>query len=319
MLKEKMKEKVEEKKEYSIVKYIHYRIKSNKNFITSITGPTGSGKSWTALSIAELLDEDFNIDRVIFRAGDLMRLINSGTLEKGSVIIWDEAGIDLSNRNWQSAMNKVINFLLQTFRHRNFILIFTVPYSDFIDSASRKLFHGEFITCGVNKKKKTCTIKPKMLQYNSSMKKWYAKYIKMRKDGGKIIKIKRWKVPKPSEQLIKDYEEKKNEFTKILNNEIEDTLVESGMEKKDSYKIAYRHRDLYIAWHLKTRIQKDIAKMLGVTAGAISTMIQRMDKLYPEWRNDKNLLCDLNDLGTLSNLSPTQLKFLDSEKIIDKE
>jgi hypothetical protein len=208
---------------YSLIRYIHLRIASNKNFLSTITGPTGSGKSWTALSIAELTDPNFNIDNVIFRAKDLMALINRGTLKAGSVIIWDEAGIDLSNRNWQSVTNKLLNSLLQTFRHKNFILFFTVPYHDFIDSASKKLFHADFETQKLNKREAKVTIKPKLLQYNSNMGKWYRKYLKVKIDNN-VIKIRRWAVPKPSDELIKQYELKKSQFTKDLNLDIEAEL-----------------------------------------------------------------------------------------------
>ena len=229
-----------EERDYSLVRYIHKRIKNNKNFLCTITGPTGSGKSWTALSIAELLDPEFTVDRVIFRGRDLMKLINDGNLKPGSVIIWDEAGIDLSNRNWQSLTNKMLNALLQTFRHKNFILFFTVPYHDFIDVSSKKLFHADFETQRINKNKGEVVLKPKLLQYNSNLQKWYRKYLKVSQNGA-VVKIRRWKVPKPSDGLISKYEEKKNEFTIGLNKDIGkqlqkldpkdiDDMQETGME-----------------------------------------------------------------------------------------
>ena len=209
--------------DYSLVRYIHRRIKNNKNFLATITGPTGSGKSWSALSMAELIDKDFTVKRVIFKARELMKLINEENLKPGSVIVWDEAGIDLSNRNWQSVTNKMLNALLQTFRHKNFILFFTVPYHDFIDVASKKLFHADFETQKINKNQEVVIIKPKLLQYNSNLSKWYRKYLKVSIDG-KIVKIRKWAVPKPSDNLIKAYEEKKNIFTKALNKEIDKQL-----------------------------------------------------------------------------------------------
>ena len=208
---------------YSLVRYIHRRIANNKNFLATITGPTGSGKSWSALSMAELLDKEFSVDRVIFKGRELMKLINEGNLKPGSVIVWDEAGIDLSNRNWQSVTNKMLNALLQTFRHKNFILFFTVPYHDFVDASSRKLFHADFETQKINKNQEVVVIKPKLLQYNSNLCKWYRKYLKVQVNHS-IVKIRRWAVPKPSDALIKAYEEKKNKFTKNLNMDIDRQL-----------------------------------------------------------------------------------------------
>lgn len=63
------------------IKYIKNRIKQNKNFMCLITGQTGSGKSWSGLKICELLNDDFNIQRVVFKGKDLMMLINSGDFD----------------------------------------------------------------------------------------------------------------------------------------------------------------------------------------------------------------------------------------------
>lgn len=220
--------------QYSWVRYIQNRtLKKNKNFLGTITGPTGSGKSWAGLSIGEMVDPDFNVDRIIFTGRELMDLINSGKLKSGSFILWDEAGIDLSSRNWQSLTNKMLNFVLQTFRHKNLILIFTTPYHDFLDVASRKLFHAEFETSSINKTKKTCRIKPKLLQYNADLKKWYKKYLKIVKGGVGKSTIRRWDVPKPSDELIRMYEEKKNKFTAVLNKDIESKL-EKLKEKEET-------------------------------------------------------------------------------------
>ena len=83
---------------FSWVRYIRQRIKKNKNFLGVITGPTGSGKSYAGLTICKEVDPEFDETRVIFKAKDLMSLINSGELKAGSTILWDEAGVDLSNR-----------------------------------------------------------------------------------------------------------------------------------------------------------------------------------------------------------------------------
>ena len=143
--------------EYYWVRYIKQRTRQNKNFLFIISGQTGSGKSWSGLSIGEMVNKDFDVGRVVFRGKELMVLINSkAPKKKGTFILWDEAGIDLSNRNWQANANRMINFLMQTFRHRCFVLCFTAPYSDFIDKSTRKLFHAEFRTISIDfKKRKT--------------------------------------------------------------------------------------------------------------------------------------------------------------------
>lgn len=264
-----------EEKKYSWVEYIHQRIEKNKNFIGMISGPTGSGKTWAGLSIAELLDKDFNIDRVVFKATELMALVNSGTLKSGSVILWDEAGIDLSSRSWQSAMNKMLNFLLQTFRHKNIILFLTAPYGDFVDSASRKLFHAEFETVSINKELKKCTIKPKLLQYNSSNKKWYRKYLRVIKEE-MLVKIKRWAIPKPSKEIINVYEEKKEKFTDSLNREIERTLL--SIDKVEEDVLTDRQRDIVGFWKKGIYNRKYLSEQIGIQYSQLNQNVRWMRK-----------------------------------------
>ena len=220
----------EKKKMPTWIGYIHSRIKKNKNFLCMITGQTGSGKSWTALSLGEMLDEEFSSERVVFNGRELMSLINSGKLTKGSVIIWDEAGVELSSRSWQSQANKLINYLIQTFRHKNFILIFTAPYGDFIDVGTRKLFHAEFQTSKILMKEKKCRLKPKLLMYYPQLKKFYMPYLRTLDKEVGMVKKKRWDVPAPSEKLIKDYEHKKDKFTAALNRTIQAGLNKIEME-----------------------------------------------------------------------------------------
>ena len=255
---------------YSWINYIHQRIKNNKNFVCILTGPPGNGKSWTALSIAEQLDPEFTLDRVCFRAKDIMKQINGGNMKSGSVLIWDEAGIDLSNRNWQSELNKVVNFLLQTFRHRNFILIFTTPYSDFVDAATRKLFDAEFETVKILKDERKVRLKAKCLQYNSRQKKFYAKYLRVIKPGVGFIKIKKWDVPAPSVKLRNGYEKLKLEFTSSLNREIMDRIHNVDFDGKRKKPLTLLQKQIEECWKLGIKKQKDIGARLGKTQQQIS-------------------------------------------------
>ena len=172
-----------------------------------------------------MLDKDFNIDACIFRSVELMELMETIPPEKkGKVIVWDESGIELSSRSWQSTVNKMMNFFLQTFRHRNIILLFTVPYTSFLDAQTRKLLHATFETRKIHTDKKAVEIKPKYLQYNSGLDKTYEHYLQ-REFNGRWQLVKKWLVPKPSKELIESYEEKKLKFTSQLNNEIKMELT----------------------------------------------------------------------------------------------
>lgn len=215
--------------------YIKGRIKNNKNFIGFVGGPTGSGKSYASLAIAELIDPKFSIDHCVFTGAELMALVNSNKLKKGSVIVFEEAGIEMSAQSWQSIMNKMLNFLMQTFRHRNFVLILNSPFMDFVAAATRKLFHAELATQRIDFEKEMTVLKPQIIQYNSRYKKFYYKYLRVGVPGKGMGAVKTWSVPKPSADLLKAYEIKKREFTDNLNAEIQEQIINQSKktEKKE--------------------------------------------------------------------------------------
>jgi len=224
--------------EDSWIRWIKKRIFYNLNFISLFQGATGIGKTWGAISLAQMIDKDFSIDQIVFDFKELMSVINSDWFKekKWKIIIFDEPQITISNRNWQSATNKLMNYLLTTFRHQNVILLFCSPYVDFLDSQSMKLLHCIFQCEGVNKKKGLSRVRPKIQQYNSYMKKVYQHplYVIKRK---KAVPLRDWYIPKPSEEMIQLYEQKKTTFTTKLNQDILKTMDKlSGKEEKEENK-----------------------------------------------------------------------------------
>lgn len=221
--------------------YIKNRIRKKKNFLAFLGGETGSGKSWSCLSIAEQLDPTFDATKVVFKGIELMKLVTSGGLKPGSVIIFEEVGVELSNRNWQSSLNKLLSYLFQTFRHRRFILIMNAPYMDFVDAATRKLFHAEWLMIKIDTVKKEGMIKPQRMQYNPRYKKFYYKWLRVLTPKGKVP-IKTWRIPKPSQDLIDAYEIKKKSFSDQLEKEIYDDL--KGLERGDKKQLTEKQESV---------------------------------------------------------------------------
>lgn len=124
-----------------VVDYIKYRLnKGNKNFVLSIVGETGQGKSWAALRLAEKIDPNFKAKKqVCFNLEEFTHIINHGGLKQGQVVIIDEAGVSYAAKSWQSNANKLMGFIMQTFRHRNLCVIMTVPLIGFVDKTGRNL------------------------------------------------------------------------------------------------------------------------------------------------------------------------------------
>lgn len=213
-------------------------MRRNQNNLVSIVGKTGSGKTWSGLSIAEIMAKmdgvPFNVDYVVFTLTGLMNLINSDKLKRGSKIVFDEPQVSISARDYQSEANKIFNYLLSTFRHRNLTLFFCTPFETLLDKNTRRLFHARFETMNINSNTKTCKLKPRYLEYTDFKPEPYRKQLLVfskDKNGNKIVsKVFHWAVPKPSKELIKQYEIKKKDFTDNLNRNISARLekYESG-------------------------------------------------------------------------------------------
>jgi len=271
--------------EQSWILWIKKRIKNNLNFLAITEGETGAGKSWSLLSIAYQIDKEFESRQVSFSLKQVMETINSDWFneKKWKIIIFDEAQTEISNRSWQSLTNKLMNYLLSTFRHRNIILLMTSPYSDFLDAQTMKLMHCKFEVRGHNKKKKVTLIRPKLLQYNSKSKKFYEHSLYVIKDR-KLNKLIYWYVPKPPQVLIKPYELDKVAFTDRLNKSILDELnkIENKDEKKEE--LTESHVDyLYLFDKFNGNTQK-VAEYLGTTQRYVNKTVReaKMRKLRIE-------------------------------------
>ena len=202
--------------------------RNNQNNLTSFVGRTGSGKTLSALSTCEIMARmdkvPFTIEHVVFSLRELMDLINSGTLRRGSKIVFDEPQISISAREFQSLANKTFNYLISTFRHRNFSLFFVTPFEKLLDLSTRKLFHARFETMSINRNTQTCRLKPRFIEYSDYKADPYVKqlivFYKDKYNNNKQSKLAFWDIPRPSKELEEAYEKKKLEFTTRLNQNI---------------------------------------------------------------------------------------------------
>ena len=195
-------------------------LKVNKNWLAIICGDTGSGKSYSAIALANIISKrGITIKRnVVFNPIQFMERINDrGDLKKGDVIIFDEAGVGMSSREWYSIQNKLLGSILQTFRNMNLGVIFTTPNLSFIDVQARKLFHTYMETSTIDYKNNIAYLRTYDIQHNSRLDKTYYKTPKFKID---LINIsmKHLGVAKPNEKLCREYEKIKTEYTNELNN-----------------------------------------------------------------------------------------------------
>ena len=121
----------------------HIALRENRGRPVSIAflGEPGSGKSSAAIRLGAALDPNFSVDNIVFNVEDYLHLIN--TLPEHSVLIFDDAGVGLANRDWRTKQVKLFGKVAQTVRHKNFVHIFTVPNALFIELQSRSLMQFE--------------------------------------------------------------------------------------------------------------------------------------------------------------------------------
>ena len=214
--------------------YIKSRVAKNQNFVMLYVGQTGTGKSYAAMSLAEELDPEFDISRIVFSADEFIDVLNNDDiLTRGSVIIWDEAGVGMPAREWYSISNKVISYVVQTFRVKGYVLIMTTPSLKYIDSQIRALFHGIAETIDPSMyggnfgwaKYMHLVHDPKegktMMQYPVIMDE-HNRPMKLK---GRTARHGNMLFSKPSEELIGDYEVKKKEFTDNLITSASDMMT----------------------------------------------------------------------------------------------
>lgn len=219
-----------------IIEIIRRRLyKENKNYLAVICGETGSGKSYSGLSLCKAIDDSFNVDRVVFTPSEFIHLLNKGNLEKGNAILWDEAGVGIPAREWYRLSNRLIGYVIQTFRNRNLAVVFTVPTYSFIDKQLRCLFHAFIEVLGVDEREKVVITKYKRIQHSASLGKNYYKYIRLLdEETNKYAIIKRYAIPRPPQELIDAYEKKKEEYVANLGRSIEEKLMKFELSKVEN-------------------------------------------------------------------------------------
>lgn len=152
-----------------IIKEIAKNIANGIGQNVVITGPLGSGKSESAIKIAQevgkLTGHNWSVDDIVFTPLDFVKRYNNKDLTpKGSDIIFDEIGITHNARTNQSKANIEFNKIFQVLRHRELLCIFTLPDLSIIDITARKLMHWWFKTDYIDKKKGLCFMTPQVVE-----------------------------------------------------------------------------------------------------------------------------------------------------------
>lgn len=139
----------------NIYSRLHYK---DLNWISVVIGDTGSGKSGSAISLAINIDVDHSghtrwykkvdgkviLDKICFSVQSFLDVVKKD-YPPGTIIIWDEAGIENDNTEWNTVKSKMVKHVLQTFRYKNWGLILTVPDIKSIAIGTRRLLHTKIV------------------------------------------------------------------------------------------------------------------------------------------------------------------------------
>lgn len=231
------------------------KIREQNNFIGAIIGPTGTGKSLCALRLAHDLDIDqktgekrFPSDssRVVFSVKGFYELIDlrvKGKIPEGSVLVVDEAAIDLGNE-LHYTNDTLVNMkkILQTFRLYRLIVLMTFPGSiGNIAKPVRNMFDCVFDARGVNFREGYSTFVPHWIQVNSYSGKDY-RHSPTDNVEGKEIVMSSLKVRKPPVDLLNSYEKKKQAFAAKL---LRDTIKTEEQKELDAKRKAQGDKIYY--------------------------------------------------------------------------
>jgi len=213
---------------------VKQRFTKNKNWLGLFIGGTGSGKSWGAVKVGELLDPKFNIDNICFSPEELLQRLKGKKLKKGAILIYDEAGISFGARDFYKDVNKALSYVFQGFRAYNIGTIFTTPDISFIDVHARKLIHTviETVPNSINYEEGYCEVKWKWTDHNPLMSKTYYKFTKT-KINGKVKREARTRIYMASKELLEEYETKKMQFLdKLMKDSLEQIKADKILNQK---------------------------------------------------------------------------------------
>lgn len=195
-----------------IYKRVHNR---DKNYMAIVCGDTGSGKSEFGLRLCELLDPDFNEDRIAFTIEEFTRLVDERH-PPGSAILFDEVGIALSHaKHYEDDVIRV-NHILQSWREQNRILIMTAPHIHLIHKPDRGLLHAQMDMQDIDREHHLSRARYRNIQQNTDTGELYKKYPRLNV-GGEVRKFKHIRLYKPSPAIVEPYAEKKRAFNDQLN------------------------------------------------------------------------------------------------------
>lgn len=235
---------------------LHY---NDQNYLACIVGDTGSGKSGCAISLAIMLnvnskgqctwyykDKDGNVQLpyICFSAKEFISIVDNDNIPKGTIIIWDEAGVENDNSEWNSAKSRLIKHVMQTFRYKNLGLLLTVPDLESITIGTRRLLHSKIIvddkgssTVSRNLARRSRVYWLKKNRITGEIR-WLKDLYMDSESKNKFKRVNSYLIPKPPQEVYDAYNKKKQDqldkWYNGMSDELDFIYDKLGIEKEDN-------------------------------------------------------------------------------------
>ena len=224
-----------------IMSWIHDRIYvRNQSCNILICGAVGTGKSFTALRIAELLQPDFDVKKqVVYTKEQFNALLkeykdNPNKEEvKGKVIIADEGGVIADSLDFQKQEVKDLKHNLQSIRYLNLVIIFCMPVHTHFLKAGRQLMHLYLETARPPSISLRQTyVKPYVYKKSLFTKEGRElRKFTFKSEDGFTEEINIWKLHKPSRKLWQPYERFSQASKDKIANDTNTAVFETNVKK----------------------------------------------------------------------------------------
>ena len=242
---------------------------SQLNWLAVWVGPPGSGKSWSALRVAELIDPSFSWSRGSFDVSSVLESVWEKTPPRGSVVMLDEAGLAIDSRRWFEHANRALAYMVESFRYLGLAFLMTVPDPSFIDRVPRSLFNMSFECIRVDLKREVSVARPFFHQANPRLKKVYHKSPRIHLPGKGTARIKTMRFQRPSEGLTDVYEKARHAYMQDFHGE----LIRMGREMQVE-KLTMKDRAHAILESLAGLSEEDRARFLNTRGVYDADLIQ---------------------------------------------
>ena len=273
----------------AIINYIVDRIKKGLGCNIIVVAPPGLGKSWLCLRIMELLyKKQFNSKNITKRhivddIADAFHFVRT-VKRAGEPLTIEEMSVLAGSRRSMSSDNVSFNYLLDTCRKKQVVLLMNAPHPKFIDSHIKALCHVQLECLKIKKREKIVIVKPMKLQTNMETAKIYRH--RFQEDGREVH---RSFFGKPSKELIEMYEKRKDIFMDELyeimeakaKKKKEKVLIEIGRSTRQMQfktKLTDKEAHVYREVMLKGRTMTDVAREEGVNYSVISRRVKVIKK-----------------------------------------